>query len=294
MIGCRAVSFLPHQLDEGTELETQARTPVTAGFQPKICTECRGLPAVTAPVAEIYGRTGKVERYYWRELYFMKEERLANWMSAHPDANEVVEGKRIEKEVLAELQHLHRTHPKYAFTDLSQDEVIRRYKVDVVRMDASYLAQGQKGRVIDDGKEGCSAETFVGDRYEGEGWKGLKLESTPSHVLFGVFMWLLIQDSTDAKVRIVGFGERSAFEARQEGREIWTLLPEDFGGKAYVARRADKVAEHFELLSPDELPWLFEYWLEPSADFRNYLWAHRADDVERARRLIEILPPETI
>ena len=29
--------FLSHQLSEGVELETQARVPVTAGFQPAIC-----------------------------------------------------------------------------------------------------------------------------------------------------------------------------------------------------------------------------------------------------------------
>src|SRR5690606_4873145 len=52
----RGRRFLPHQLDEGTELGTQARVSVTAGFQPKVCPECRGLPPVNAPVAAIYGR----------------------------------------------------------------------------------------------------------------------------------------------------------------------------------------------------------------------------------------------
>ncbi|MBL8552258.1 MAG: VRR-NUC domain-containing protein [Hyphomonadaceae bacterium] len=292
----RGRRFLPHQLNEGTELETQARVPVTAGFQPKTCPECRGLPPVNAPTAAIYGRTGKVERYYWRELYFMTEERVAAWMSEHPGADEDVERKRLEKEVLVELQQIHQTHPKYEFTDLSQDEVIKRFEVELVRIDAPYLAQAQKGRVVDDGRGGCSVEAFVQARYEEQGWKSTVLESAPFHVLFGVFMWLLVQDSTDEKVRIVGFGERSAFEERREGKEIWTLLPEDFGGKSYALRRAAEAAEHFELLVPDRdnLLWLFDYWLSYSADFRNYLWAHRDDDIERARRLIEILPPDTI
>jgi hypothetical protein len=292
----RGRQFLPHQLDEGTELETQARVPVTAGFQAKTCPECRGLPPVAAPLSEIYGRTGKVARYYWRELYFMTEERLAAWMSEHPDADPRKEGDRIKREALAELQELHRTKPKYAFTELSQDQVIKSYGVEVVRMDAPYLAQGQKGRVIDDGKGGCSAEAFVMAHYEKEGWKSLKLESTPFHVLFGVFMWLLVQDSTDDKVRIIGFGERSAFEERRQSEEIWTLSPEDFGGKSYATRRADKAAEHFDLLisNRNELLWLFDYWLEYSTDFRNYLWAHRDADVARARHLVELLPAEAL
>ncbi|MGY3609702.1 MULTISPECIES: VRR-NUC domain-containing protein [unclassified Bradyrhizobium] len=39
---------------------------------------------------------------------------------------------------------------------------------------------------------------------------------------------------------------------------------------------------------------LFAYWLSPSDGLRQYLWAHREADVSRARRLIEILPPDTI
>lgn len=292
----RGRQFLPHQLDEAVELETQRRVPVTLGFHSKACPECRGLPPVNAPVAEIYGRTSKLQRYYWRELYFMTEERLAAWMSEHPGAEERQERARIEKEVLADLKRLHQTHPKYAYTELSQEEVIRRYNVEVVRFDAPYLKQGQKGRVIDDGKAGCSAEDFVIRRYEAEGWQSLKLESVPFHVLFGVYMWLLIQDTTDEKARIVGFGERSAFEEKGEGREIWISLPEDFGGKAYASRRAEKVGEHFELLLPDrdELLWQFDYWLPDSDDFRQYLWAHRDADVVRARRLVEVLPSDFI
>ena len=56
--------FLPHQLGEGTELETRRSVPVTIGFQKNVCKTCRGLPAEAHPMAEIYGRTSKVERYY--------------------------------------------------------------------------------------------------------------------------------------------------------------------------------------------------------------------------------------
>jgi hypothetical protein len=300
MCGCdeaRGRRFHQHQLDEGVELETQRRIPVTDGFQPRICSECRGLGAVSAPTAEVYGRTSKIQRYYWRELQFMTDERLADWMDAHPEANTQEERKRVQTAVLAELQHLHQTQPKYVFNDLSQDEVIKRYGVEVERFDAVYLAGGGKGRLIDDGKGGCSAEEFVISRYEEVGWNGLKLESKPFHVLFGVFTWLLIQDSTsDAHIQIVRFGERLAYEERREAQEIWTHLPDDFGTKGYTARRAKEIEDHFADLAPDrdELLWHFDYWLDHSSDFRNYLWAHRRDDVDRARRLIELLEPENI
>lgn len=44
----------------------------------------------------------------------------------------------------------------------------------------------------------------------------------------------------------------------------------------------------------DDLEWLFDYWLEPSINFREYLWAHREADVLCARPLIEVLPAEII
>lgn len=70
--------FLAHQLNEGCELETQERIPVTHGFQPGICSECRGLPADQAPGAAIPGRTSKIKRYYWRELFFAERSAQAD------------------------------------------------------------------------------------------------------------------------------------------------------------------------------------------------------------------------
>jgi hypothetical protein len=45
-------------------------------------------------------------------------------------------------------------------------------------------------------------------------------------------------------------------------------------------------------MNPDAwtLPELFDLWLEPSAFLRDYLWAHDADAIDRARRLLEIVP----
>ena len=60
--------FLPHQLSKGRDSDTHTDVPVTLGFQPKVCRECRRLPIEAFPVAEIYGRASKIKRYYWREL----------------------------------------------------------------------------------------------------------------------------------------------------------------------------------------------------------------------------------
>ncbi|MBL8552196.1 MAG: VRR-NUC domain-containing protein [Hyphomonadaceae bacterium] len=292
----RGNRFLAHQLDAGVELETQRRVPVTQGFQPKTCPECRGLPPVNASKAETYGSTSKIQRYYWRELFFMTEERVADLMSEQEGYDEVEVRRRIEKEVLVELQHLHKTRPKYVYTDLSQDEIIKRYGVEVVRMDATYLPKGEKGRVIDDGEGGCSAEEFVLRRYADDGWQSLRLESAPFHVLFGVFLWPILQDAGDQNVREGMFGERAAYDESRAIVLMGTGLPEDFGTKSYAPRRAAAVEAHFAALPNDQLGMLrlFDKWLTPSEGLRQYLWAYEPDDIERARHLIEILPPSVI
>lgn len=289
--------FLNHQLSSGRELETQVHVPVGLGFVANVCPECRGFPPVTAPVAATFGRTSKIKRYYWRELFFLTTQRQADWVEANPDAS--TEAKRaahaaIEAEVLEEIKAGHAAAPKYVFSEVSQAEILKQCNVDVQAIGAAYADQPTKGAVIQLGDEAVSPEAFVTRMYEAQGWTCLRLESAPFHALFGVMMWLLIQDGADERARMAGFGDRHAYEAREKTTAIWTRLPDDFGGPGYAARRQIQIAEHFDLFPDDldELLWLFDYWRPHSTNLCQYLWAHRDADVERARRLIEILSPE--
>lgn len=171
--------FLPHQLDRATELETQKRIPVSAGFQPGVCCECRGLPPIANPVAEIYGRTSKIRRYYWRELAFMEMERFAAWAetqdaSLRAPAEEKAVKKRIETEVLQELKHLHATSPKYTFVEESQAEVIERFQVEVVTLRGIYgVNPKQKGVTILDDVGPCDVEEFASRYFRSLGFETL-------------------------------------------------------------------------------------------------------------------------
>jgi len=40
-----------------------------------------------------------------------------------------------------------------------------------------------------------------------------------------------------------------------------------------------------------ELLELFDNWLAPSVGLRQYLWAHRRESIETARKLIKLIPP---
>jgi hypothetical protein len=296
--------FLPHQLGRGVDFSSQQRIPVTISFQPQICRECRGLQAEPHPKAAIHGRTSKIKRYYWRELHKRETEIFAEWadsasldplLANRPDAKFAHE--EAAKKALQEIKELHRTNPKYTYSaDKTQAEVIDSCKVDILRLDGVYVRNDKiRAAQILYGDSIVSPEEFVSRHFQEQGYETLFVESVPFHVLYGVFMWLVIQDSTDERVRIVGFGNRNDFEEKQPSNEVLCHLPDDFGTSEYGIRRKTEIDRHFvEMLDPDELVWLFEYWLLYSEKLRQYLWAHREPDIQTAAKLLEILPKTTI
>lgn len=295
--------FLPHQISEAVELETQHPMPVTIGFQKGVCNTCKGLPEGAHPKADTYGRTSKIERYYWREIYFETTRRFGEWADRHDYADHQTahrDNRRtyniIRKEVVNEFKELHNRSPKYIYRDTSQEEIIREHKVEVVRLDGVYVQHSEREVKIAEGCNTYSAEEFAALYYARQGYDTLFLESRPFHAIFAIFMWLLIQDSADPLVRMAGFGDRTAFDEGRKGTVIWTHLPQDFGTSGYASRRADAIEKHFALIPNErrELLWLFDYWVEPSSDLRQYLWVHRSGDVERARSLVSLLPIDVL
>lgn len=291
--------FLAHQLTVGRELQTQTDVPVDLGFVASTCPECRGLPALPTPLAESFGRTSKIRRYYWRELFFLTTPRQAEWAEANVDASSQEHNTAmaaIEAEALEEIKARHAAAPKYVFSEDSQAEVLHRYDVDVQAIDAIYSDQPAKGAMIVLGDETVSPEAYVSHLYQSQGWSVMPLESMPFHALFGVMMWLVIQDASDPLVQLVGFGDRHAYETSRKKVPIWTFLPDDFGSTAYAQRRQQQIARHLGRFPDDRdgMLWLFDYQRPMSSDLRQYLWAHREDDVDRARRLIEVLAPAQI
>jgi len=295
--------FLPHQLKEGTELETRRRLPVTLGFQLNICNSCRGLPEEAHPKAQIYGASSKIRRYYWREITFETTKRFADWAAkaGYKDYKMAMrerreEREKIEKLVIEEIKDLHDRTPKYAFQEEAQSEVLLKNKVEIVNLAGVYTRTGDGKSGILLGDRLCSAEEYAGEHYSQKDYQVLTTESIPFHVLFGAFLWLLIQDPADPLVRVVGFGDRTAFDEKRTGQMIWTQLPEDFGTPGYAIRREEAIRKHFGSFpqSREELLCLFDYWIEPSHDLRQYLWAHRSSDIERTRRVIQVLSVDEI
>lgn len=297
-------AFLPHQLKMGAEYGTRTRITVTHGFQPRICRECRGLPPEPHPRAERYGQTSKINRYYWREIWRLKHTLFLQWARDHdyspvttksPDAQAA--WVEAEEQALAEIKMLHEKNPKYSYSEESEEAVIKNCNVEVVALQVTYARKSGTKRVqVLDGSDRVSVEEYVTRHYARDGWQSVPLESRPFHALFGVLMWLLIQDPSDEQSQIVGTGDRRDFDAKRRGQPIFFPQPKDFGSAAYGIRRADNIAAHLskDMLDRDKLLWLFDYWVEPSWTLRNYLWAHKDEDVRAARRLVEIISPSTI
>lgn len=296
-------AFLSHQLKAGCEMDTQERVAVTAGFVADVCRECRGLSPEAHPRAEIYGQTSKIKRYYWRELWRRENEIVLEWARARgvPPTDDHVDveiRQQASEQALHEIKLQHERSPKYIFQEESQDSVIKRCNVVVEELRAVYQTGGtQRKAQVQDGMEWVSVEEYVRRHYIRRGSNVLFLESSPVHALFGVFMWMLIQDPADELSRVVRFGDRHAFEAGRTNEYVSTVLPADFGTPSYGERRAEAIEGHFSReIAPhrDELLWLFDYWVVPSAPLRQYLWAHREEHVKKARALVEILPAATI
>jgi hypothetical protein len=297
-------AFLPHQLEEGSDYGTRARVRVNLGFLPAACRECRGLPREAHPAAEIHGRTSKIKRYYWREIWFLEKRLFLSWATEHGLAPSDAKGPEADaaraeaaERALVQIKKLHADNPKYTFTEESQENILRRHSVEVVDLRVTYARtrEGRRAQVLD-GDEPVNVEEYVARRYRRDGWNVMLLESSPLHALFGVYMWLFVQDPADPRIRMVGTGDRREFDAGRQGDPIWFDLPEDFGAPAYGVRRKDAIETHLsaEMLDRSNLLWLFDYWVEPSFPLRNYLWAHHEEDVRAARNLVEVLPPATV
>jgi len=287
--------FLKHQLSFGCYLTTQDRIKVTHGFQDAICPECRGLIPIAAPKKGMHGRTSKIMRYYWREIFYethWKFYHLTHQTRATKELKELY--NKIEKDVIESIKKQHAIKPKYIYNDESQEAVIVKYKVQILYHKVLYSKNAaQKAIIIENGLN-YSVEEYAKYYFEKLNYQVLFCESIPFHVLFGIFMYQLIQDPVDPKNRVTGFGDRIAFDNKLSAKDnmIWTILPSDFGSHGYYLRRKDEIDKYIEELDISE--WLFNYWLDYSTDFRNYLWAHRAESIEIARKLISILSHSTI
>ena len=139
-----------------------------------------------------------------------------------------------------------------AFTDT--------WQVEIVDLTGIYVRNaGRKSTAILDGTELCRVEEFAARQFRRSGFEATFLQSSPFHVLFGVYFWSVIQDRGDRQVRTVGV-------MAQSSEMIWIPLPSDFGTADYSRRRAKALTKHLSAIAETraELLRLFDSWLAPN------------------------------
>ncbi len=299
-----AKQYFSHQINTATTLKTQERIPVTLGFQKDICNTCKGISEEAHPTAVIYGRTTKIKRYYWREIQFettkrfgewAKKNEYSDWLKASIENREKYE--EIEKQVIKEIKNQHAVAPKYTFSkDITLDEIKDNYGVNIIDIHATYIKSDDRKTKVLYNETVCTVEEYTRLYFQEKGYQVLKTESIPFHVIFGTYMWIFIQDPQDIKCRLIRFGDRIAYDKKEKGIEIQTILPEDFGTIGYYERRKVDIIKHINNIAKDELDLmrLFEYWINHSFELRNYLWAHKEDDINKAKILISKLGLEVV
>ena len=138
-------------------------------------------------------------------------------------------------------------------------------------------------------------EEFAARHFRRSGFEATFLEGEPFRVLFGVYLWSVIQDRGDRQVRTVGIMAHPGYDHGESNEVIWIPFPSDFGTPAYSRRRAKALTKHLSAIAETraELLRLFDSWLG-QCRAETIPGAHRRESIETARKLIELIAPTVL
>src|ERR1700730_11010380 len=67
------------------------------------------------------------------------------------------------------------------------------YGIEVITLTATYATDRGRRVMIMDGSEACSVEEYARRHFNRSGYRATLLENGPIHVLFGTYMWPVLQ-----------------------------------------------------------------------------------------------------
>lgn len=232
----------PHQAIMYKDPATGARLPLTDPSVPGLCHACRGERAPSFPRIAHRREATVIHRYYWRELWRGRDQRFLAWCRSQglpfpdkPNGKSFDEYRTqfgdtyaaIEQEVFAELRTLHETAPIYDTTEPSSGAILSACRVNVRDIRACYV-KPTVDRVLvlpengtdPDAAVGVGVEDFVAAQLKADGRQVMFCESRPLHALFGVMMWLWVQDINDPQ---------SQAQVLEDGTELRGMSKASFG-----------------------------------------------------------------
>ncbi len=303
-----ALAFLPHQVTEGTEYGTGIRYPV-AGFEEGICATCRGEIEETHPKAAIYGLKGKVERYYWREIFKTYCNYILEWMIQNEvSVKDIIEFERRFPEIAREFgktakshwQQVHKTSPKYDTREPSQAAFLSNVCVPTTEVEAPYVQidkNGQKiGKWVGTRGEICSVEHLALEHYSVQGYEGRFCERKLISALVGTLLAPVIQDKRDPRLRVSLRNSTKGWRSDNRSTPMISFeLPEDFGSAEYYVRRQDAFEHYIGSLGDGRnIINLYEALLDVSTGLRDYLWVNDDKAVALGRLALRVIPSDTV
>lgn len=303
-----AIAFLPHQIKLASEYGTRKEYPVT-GFAPNICAECRDEKEEAHPRAAIYKQKGKVERYYWREIFKTYCEYVLNWLLQNSEqVKDIIEfqfkfpdiAKELKKKAKKHWQVIDKNSPKYDLKEQTEAEFLSQVRIPLIRIEAEYRQiekSGQKiGKWINQTGELTSVEKIAIEWYRSKGYTVLDCERKLISTWVGTFLALPIQDHRDVRVRPTFRNSTKGWTShKRNNRLISILLPEDFGSTEYYKRREAAIQAGIQRMrAAGNLQIFFDKLLNDGESLRDYLWVNDDVAVDLAQIALNALPKETV
>lgn len=299
-----ACASFPHQVRHGSEFGTRKRYQVT-GFARGICPECRGESETPHPMAATWGRKGKIERFYWREIQKTHFALARRWLAAHGETvADILEFKArfpeaessLSREAREHWKTVHRTNPKYDTAEETEASFLAKTPVRTRFIDVPYLQverDGQQlGKWLNSAGQAVGVEAVAAEWYEQQGYSVLRCERALASGWVATFLAGVIQDPDDPRQRSCLRSSTTGWRSNNRSTPVIAFaLPEDFGSSAYYARRGPAIQFELQRLrAAPSLPEEYERRLGLSEGLRDYLWATEEPLLHTTKTALAVLP----
>jgi len=261
------------------------------------------------PRAAIYGQKGKVERYYWREIYKTYCQYTLKWLNQNSEkVKDILEfqerfpdiAKELQKRAKKFWQSVAKQNPKYYMKETTEAEFLLKNPIPEVQISAEYR-QVEKGDqkigkwVAQDGNL-SSVEQIAIKYYVSQGYSVLRCERVLISTWVATFLCTSIQDTTDLRARMVFRNSTKGWSSRnRDNGSIGILLPKDFGSAEFYKRRKDAIQANLSSIqNAKNLSTTFNNLLKTSESLRDYLWVNNDDEIETAKVALKVLSKEMV
>lgn len=303
-----ALRFLPHQVKFSNEFINNTRHAIN-GFASNICMECRGEKEEAYPKAAIFGLKGKIERYYWREIFKTYCLFIEEWLNENPfPIKDIIdfekqfpyESKEFKKRAKKLWQENHRTNPKYDTTEISGKKFLDKVPIPIINIFAPYTQinkNGNKiGKWISQKGQWVGAEKIAAEHYESLKYTVLLCERRLISCWVATFLCRPIQSLDDRNSRIVMRHSTVGWSPQNPNTPLISFrLPEDFGSNHYYLRRKEDIDDYIKRLrTNNNLKTLFDELQNDGGLLRDYLWANDQKSIDLAKTALKLIPSDDV